>query len=87
MSKDRKYPSRGFWLDKRDAEWEIYIAGAQIKEDFAIGKMFDNPSGLLWSSFLRGYYAAEYRMRLTAFGAGILAFLVGFGICWLILVL
>lgn len=27
--------------------------------------------------------AAEHRLHLTAFGVGMLAFLAGFGICWL----
>lgn len=28
--------------------------------------------------------SAQHRMRLTAFGAGVLAFLAGFGVCWLV---
>lgn len=27
--------------------------------------------------------AAEYRLHLTAYGVGMLAFIAGFGICWL----
>ena len=30
--------------------------------------------------------AAQHRMHLTAFGVGMLAFLAGFGICWLVFV-
>lgn len=31
-------------------------------------------------------YAAQHRLHLTAFGVGMLAFLAGFGICWLVFV-
>ena len=30
--------------------------------------------------------AAQQKMHLTAFGVGMLAFLAGFGICWLVFV-
>lgn len=32
-------------------------------------------------------HAAQHRMHLTAFGVGMLAFLAGFGVCWLVFVL
>jgi hypothetical protein len=55
-----------------------------IKEWFAfkeVGK--SNGWSLAVSSFVAGYNAAEHRLHLTAFGVGMLAFLAGFGICWL----
>jgi hypothetical protein len=34
----------------------------------------------------KGSPAAQHRVHLTAFGASVLAFLAGFGICWLVFV-
>jgi len=39
---------------------------------------------VLWLAFWK--WAAQHRMHLTAFGVGVLAFLAGFGICWLVFV-
>lgn len=35
---------------------------------------------------LLSLYTAQQRMHLTAFGVGVLAFLAGFGVCWLVFV-
>lgn len=75
--------SRGYWLDKRDDAFDEYMSGVEIKDELAISKFFESPSTMLWACFLRGYDAAEHRLHLTAFGVGTLAFLAGFGICWL----
>lgn len=42
--------------------------------------------GILKSRVAKERKAAEHRVQLTAFGVGMLAFLAGFGVCWLVFV-
>ena len=36
--------------------------------------------------YFRKWQSAQHRLHLTAFGVGMLAFLAGFGICWIMFV-
>ncbi len=42
--------------------------------------------GYTAEGFQAGWKAAQHSMHLTAFGVVLLAFLAGFGICWLVFV-
>ena len=42
--------------------------------------------GVSANAFEAGYKAAQQGVQLTAFGVCMLAFLAGFGICWLVFV-
>ena len=39
--------------------------------------------GVSANAFEAGWKAAQQSVQLTAFGVGMLAFLAGFGVCWL----
>lgn len=80
-----KKHSRGFWLDRRDNDFEEYISSGDAKEDFQIAKFFEDFQATLWGAFLRGYDSAQHRMHWTALLIGLGSFVLGFATCAIIL--
>jgi hypothetical protein len=57
----------------RDAEITVSRNGIELSKSNSV-------ESILLYEILK---AAQHRLHLTAFGVGMLAFLAGFGICWL----
>jgi anaerobic C4-dicarboxylate transporter len=69
-------------MNSMQRAFQKYSESEDFKESLTINKTFEHPAGLAWGAFIEAWEAVEHRVYLT----GMLAFLAGFGICWLVFV-
>ena len=69
MDEEKDFLKDWGWVEGEDDIWHKNGYGAYYRLAF-------------WEELV-SREAAQHRVHLTAFGVGMLAFLAGFGICWL----